>query len=90
MFLNNGDPTLVTAPSQNNSTVDITICSPDIASDIEWLVQDETLGSDHYLISIYISCLSNIQPRSPFLKWNVKLANWALFSEEIDRLGNPA
>lgn len=50
--LNTGSPTRRSDPSQNTSVVDLSICTPSLASSLSWQTLPFTFGSDHYPIII--------------------------------------
>lgn len=50
--LNDGSITKVTRPNKRRSAVDITLASTNIALQCQWQVLKDTMGSDHYPISI--------------------------------------
>ncbi|CAH2004725.1 unnamed protein product [Acanthoscelides obtectus] len=54
-IMNDGTPTRFVAPNIRKSAPDITICSPDIAQLTSWKVCDDTLGSDHFPITLDIT-----------------------------------
>ncbi|XP_072389307.1 uncharacterized protein [Diabrotica undecimpunctata] len=77
VILNDGPPTKISRSGQNSS-VDLTLVSPDIADKTNWTVVIDTLGSDHFLILLKLSILreqfsNTIQPKT---KWNTRKANW--------------
>lgn len=45
---NDGTPTRITSPNQNESSVDLTISSMELASNISWEVVADSDGSDHF------------------------------------------
>ena len=53
--LNDGSPTLFSAPGGSQSAVDLTVCSPTLAPHFDWSTTDETLGSNHIVILIKAS-----------------------------------
>ncbi|CAG9569775.1 unnamed protein product [Danaus chrysippus] len=83
VFLNNGhftrcakfnDSTICTSP-------DISFCSADLSLDFDWNITNESLGSDHLIISI--KTLDSTQ-NSPELKRNIKQANWVEYTKHIE------
>lgn len=79
--LNDGRPTRRTAPSQNPSAVDISICSPSLSSLLSWSTLPYSFGSDH--LPIILSYSSGFKPRSaptPLQKFKLTKADWPLFS----------
>lgn len=70
-ILNDGSPTRRTRPNELTSAVDLSLCSPELASLMSWSVLPSTYGSDHFPILLYIPQKS---PRpasinSPLLKY---------------------
>lgn len=85
VILNNGSSTRVNLPGHNKSVVDVSFCSPDIVTKLQWNVTSDTLGSDHYPILInYISDTIHETEYLPKYKWNFKKANWSKFCELVD------
>ncbi|CAG9584719.1 unnamed protein product [Danaus chrysippus] len=83
VFLDNGhftrcakfnDSTICTSP-------DISFCSADLSLDFDWNITNESLGSDHLIISI--KTLDSTQ-NSPELKRNIKQANWVEYTKHIE------
>nr|CAI5856408.1 unnamed protein product [Callosobruchus analis] len=54
VILNDGSSTKRSRTEQN-SAVDLTLVSPDMVNKITWKVPPDTLGSDHFVISIGIT-----------------------------------
>ncbi|CAH2089919.1 unnamed protein product [Euphydryas editha] len=83
VFLNNGDFTR--CAKLNDSIIctspDISFCSADLSLDFDWNVTNESLGSDHLIISI--KTLDSTQT-SPELKRNIKKANWVEYTQHIE------
>jgi hypothetical protein len=74
--LNNGNYTWMRLSNSTlqKSSPDISLASSDIAHKFDWMVLNETLGSDHLIIKLKISLSPNI---SPFhIKRNYKRADW--------------
>lgn len=90
IFLNNGSPTRFVSPVIQKSAVDISFCSPDLATKITWYTVSDTLGSDHFPIIMDLDHI--LQPPEVFIpkyKWNNKKANWPLFEQlSQDRFTN--
>nr|CAI5836562.1 unnamed protein product [Callosobruchus analis] len=89
VLLNDGSPTRF-QNNENNSVVDLTFASPDIANIIEWRTHDDTLGSDHYpiLLEIKLQSASNGHVITPKNKWNTDKANWNLYHHYCDNFFN--
>lgn len=48
--LNTGVPTRRTSPQQGYSVPDLSLCTPNIASSLQWSVLNSSYGSDHFPI----------------------------------------
>ncbi|NEV49196.1 hypothetical protein EUZ93_01570 [Wolbachia pipientis] len=53
-IVNDGKPTLLTAPGTNRSVIDITIASADLAVACEVITEEDTGDSDHFSVNISI------------------------------------
>lgn len=88
--INNGSATRLEKPGCQKSVVDITLASSDIVHKITWNVIPDTLGSDHYPILMNLDCqLLSSEIIYPRTKWNIKNANWPLYTEIVDSFFNP-
>ena len=90
VILNDGSPTRLSAPGGSLSAIDLSICSPSIASLFDWIRTDDTLGSDHYVLLIQGSfpgfhSNTSVTMNAP-QRWNLKLANWKLFHDKMNFL----
>lgn len=85
-ILNDGSPTRRTAPDQNRSAVDLSLCSSSIASELNWNILPNSHGSDHFPILITFNSLDNISPKRnpPLLEYRTSKADWAGFSTSMD------
>lgn len=84
-LLNTGQPTRRSAPHENDSAVDLTICTPNLASSLIWKVLPYTYGSDHFPIIISLPIKNKPVPqRKPRLKYRLADADWLKFKTEID------
>lgn len=85
--LNDGSPTRRVSPSQNPSAVDLSICSPSLASSLIWSVSSLSYGSDHAPITISFpwSTQSNAQLFNPSQKFSLKAADWDSFNQSSER-----
>lgn len=69
---------------QNKSAVDLTICSTDITTSCNWERIGCPLGtSDHYPLIITLNVNCKIQYEN-CQKYNIKKADWTLFSHLIE------
>ena len=81
-LLNDNSPTYLNSFSLNPSSLDLSLCSPEIFSDLAWSVLDDQHGSDHFPITIQIS----IPSKSSFPeKWNFRRADWQTFSSDCEK-----
>ena len=80
VLLNMGDPTYLTS-NGNYTHIDITICSPELASIFNWQTHHDPMNSDHFpiIISTQIENSSNFSPR-----WNIRKANWTKYRQQLD------
>lgn len=83
--LNTGVPTRRTLPNENFSAVDLSICSPSLASSFSWSPFSSTLGSDHFplIISSSIRCPIS-QKRKPRLKYKLNKVDWTKFKNLVE------
>ena len=76
VVLNNGSPTRIGYNSE--SIIDLTFCTPSISTNFHWTILDTPLDSDHCPIILNLPD-STPSPLGP--SWNIKNADWSLFSE---------
>nr|XP_037870303.1 uncharacterized protein LOC101744291 isoform X1 [Bombyx mori]XP_037870304.1 uncharacterized protein LOC101744291 isoform X2 [Bombyx mori] len=55
-ILNSGSPTRLTKPGEVISAIDLSICTPQLASSLSWSTLCSTYNSDHYPIIISFPC----------------------------------
>lgn len=85
VILNNGDSTRLTSPNINKSVVDITLATSALASQMNWNVYSDSLGSDHFPILIqYFINLNFDNIVYPKSKWNTNKANWELYESLLE------
>ena len=77
-LLNDGRATRVDDHTGNMSSIDLSLSSPDIHTDITWEPYDDSMGSDHFPICLSYS--RGFVPPSPPPKFNFKKADWASYS----------
>lgn len=84
-LLNSGQATLRTLPNQAASAVDISLCSPILASQITWEVLDSTFGSDHFPIILRSSFVSTKRPTvtKPLQVYNINGADWDSYRKHL-------
>lgn len=84
-LLNTGTPTYLNSATQSLSAIDISLCSPSLFSSIDWKVDENPRGSDHFPIALKFRGLtSNIGTRPP--RWKLQQADWDLFTKEANIL----
>ena len=83
VLLNNNQPTHFNMSNAALSSIDLSLCSSNIAQTINWNVLDDLYDSDHFPIMIEIHnphpTMYNYTPR-----WKYKKADWFKFQKEID------
>ena len=74
-LLNDGSYTFLHTATGTFTAIDISLCSPSICMEIDFMVESDTYGSDHFPIILQI-CVSlpDALPR-----WNFSRADWAQF-----------
>jgi len=82
ILLNNNDPTRHNVSNGNFSAIDLTITNTNSSTLFDWQVLTAYSDSDHWPIGIQYH--NHINSKKPSTKWNLKNANWALFSEKIE------
>lgn len=85
-ILNSGAPTRRSAPNERPSAIDLSICTPSIASSLSWEVLPSSYGSDHYPILLSFPFKNKpLLKRTPRLKF--KLNNnslWDSYKNKLD------
>ena len=79
--LNDGSPTHYSSASGTFSCIDLSVCDPSLVLDLEWSVHDDLCGSDHFPIIIQPNTVTE---ESHPVRWNIKKAQWDLFSRLVD------
>ncbi|XP_022828405.1 uncharacterized protein LOC111357833 [Spodoptera litura] len=83
--INDGSPTRRSAFGQRSSCVDLTFCSANMASMLNWSCLNMTYGSDHYPIIIKNPSKSTPDKSlPPLLKYRLEKADWDLYSKLLD------
>ena len=85
VILNSGAATRqATHAGQSDTAIDISCCTPRIASMFTWEVEDDPGLSDHFPIklSLPVGSIDHVQLFSP--SWNLKRADWSKFEAEVD------
>jgi hypothetical protein len=87
VFLNDGSGTRLKGNGET-SKIDLTITSNNLAAKCNWFVNNDTFGSDHFLIETHI----NVEPIEEEIitkKWSFKKADWNMFNQECkDKLND--
>ena len=74
-LLNDGSYTYLHPTTGTFTAIDLSLCSPDILMEIDFMVESDSYGSDHFPIILKIDVsLSDALPR-----WNVNWADWVQF-----------
>ena len=90
--LNYNQPTHFHLSHNTESAIDLSICSPCLATWFDWIVDTDIHDSDHYPISLRLTLpttgVSSFVPR-----WNLQRADWTKFTElcelQHDRFEDP-
>lgn len=86
-LLNSGNPTHFNSHSGNYSCIDLSLANSKTAPTLSWEVIEDLHDSDHFPICINILNTPSRSEKLPlYLKWNVKNANWSVFTQEVERL----
>ena len=78
-ILNDGSPTYLDPRTLKTSSIDLTLCSPELASELKWSALEDTHGSDHFPILLHEEIPHASTPPSIL---NFKKANWSNFQTE--------
>ena len=81
-LLNDCSQTHVDSSTGKTSSLDLSICDPEILSDFSWSVCEDLCGSDHF--PIFISPVKIPKTCLP-PKWNFKTADWTAFSSDCGK-----
>ena len=84
-LLNDTSPTYLIPSTLKTTSVDLSLCSPELAPSLTWSTLDDTWFSDHYPITI-----NSVSPEhtTPPPYFNFKKANWFAFTQECKSLLN--
>ena len=80
VVLNDGATTF--AKGQQESTVDVSLCSPNIVNRLLWTASGDPMGSDHHPVFIHINGKPESISRRP--RWKYNQADWYHFQELVD------
>lgn len=70
-----------TATHMSGSAIDISLVSPQIASDFQWFTSESVLSSDHFPILIFVH-LANPLQETQHERWNYKKGKWDQYSRD--------
>jgi hypothetical protein len=87
-ILNNGQSTRRTAPNEGISAPDLTICTPSLASSLNWSTLNSSYGSDHFPVIVtfpYMIHKKSFSNRQPRLKYKLEKVNWNLYRDEVHK-----
>ena len=80
ILLNTGEPTYMSSGG-SLTHIDLTICTPDLATDLDWTPHYDLYNSDHFPIMIGTTETETINNDAP--KWNIDKADWKLFTDNL-------
>ena len=80
VLLNTGAPTYI-SPMGTYSHIDLTICTPELASILQWSPYHDLMGSDHYPLQITTELQHHYVDRPP--RYNFQKADWARFNRTL-------
>ena len=83
--LNDGSPTRITPPNTNSSALVLTLISPFLLPSSSWLVQSDSLTSDHFPIVISVG-VSFSTLRFSSDRFPLKKVDWSVFSSHLSSL----
>ena len=73
----------------NKTPLDLTFVSNNLSNILNWNVQNDTLGSDHFIIKIELYQSNKIfRGNIKINSWNYKKAKWSLFSNDLEIVQN--
>lgn len=81
VILNEGNHTRLDSGSGTFTAIDLSLCDPKLAPNINWEVIEDQHDSDHFPIKLTIrnNKTGDTQSTTQQPKWNFKAANWDLF-----------
>ena len=86
VMLNNKSSTYLHPVTGSYSSIDLTICSPEIFPDFNWKVVDDLHGSDHFPIQV-LEAGPSVQQR--LQRWKLHKANWEQFRIHCEQTIHP-
>lgn len=85
-ILNTGLPTRLTGPNEGASAPDLSLCSPDLASTLDWHPLASPYGSDHFpLVITFPSHKPTKTTHPPRFKYRLINADWELFNQRVEQ-----
>ena len=83
VLLNDLSPTHFNIPTGKTSAIDLTLCSNNIATSVEWQALDLLYGSDHFpILTSFNHTMPNNQPQVN--KWKFHKADWVEYKKIIN------
>ncbi len=83
IILNTGSPTRFDAYSGSFTSIDLSICSPSLATHLQWSISEDLHSSDHFPQIIHIQSPTNNYSQFS-QKWCLSRADWNHFSQTVD------
>lgn len=84
VLLNTDEPTYFSSRNGSLSSLDLSICSAQIADVLEWKVLDDTYDSDHFPTAVTIENCSTLLGPIYLPRWIMKKANWHEYQQYIE------
>ena len=79
VILNNGNGTRIDVDTGKLTAIDLTLISAALCNNSDWLVGDDTMGSDHYPIVTSLNVRHKHVTQVPAQRWKLCTADWDLF-----------
>lgn len=87
VLLNDGTGTRCNPCNLELSPIDLSFCSPNMASKINWSVDlSSSYGSDHHVVTLSINYTPEVSNNVPDYIWNLQKANWDGFARKCDEI----
>lgn len=88
LVINTGEPTFISSVHGTTSAIDLTVVSYNLAAKFHWATYDDTLGSDHFPITVTSEQCVLVQRSRK--RWIYKDADWAAFESSITNSLSPS
>lgn len=90
ILLNSHEHTHFSIPHRSFSSIDLTICSPNLTPRLKWYVHADLCSSDHFPIITTLNGQSTL-PKTSIPSWNMRndKPNWDLFKQLCDLSDKP-